>query len=125
MPMRENESMMDRARVTILLKAASAVAIAVIALSIPPAFAGDVAEVSIVKMQFEPRRLTIKQGTTVKWTNNEKRTSHSVLFEQEGLPESERFFPGESWERSFDKPGVYPYICGPHREMTGVIEVAP
>lgn len=96
--------------------------LAALVLAASQVIAGDVVEVSIVKMQFEPQRVKIKPGTTVKWVNNEKRTNHSILFTD--VPESERFFPGESWQRSFDKPGVYPYSCGPHPEMTGVVEVA-
>ncbi|MDO8608769.1 MAG: plastocyanin/azurin family copper-binding protein [Phaeospirillum sp.] len=88
-----------------------------------PAVAGESVRVGMDKMLFMPRTLTIKPGTTVEWVNDEKRTSHSVLFEKEGLPESDRLFPGESWKRTFDKSGVYPYRCGPHPEMTGVIEV--
>ena len=80
-------------------------------------------EVGIKDYQFEPAELKIKAGTTVKWVNNEKRTTHSVLFTGPGGFESERFFPGESWQRAFDKPGVYPYSCGPHPEMKGMIEV--
>lgn len=114
---------MDKTVVASMLKAASAAAVAVIALGISPADAGEVVEVSIVKMKFEPQQIKVRPGTTVKWVNNEKRSNHSVLFAQEGLPESERFFPGESWQRTFEKPGVYPYICGPHPEMTGVVEV--
>ena len=88
------------------------------------ASAGEVVEVGIEKMQFVPQLVKIKPGITVKWVNNEKRNNHSILFEKEGLPESDRLFPGEFWQRTFDKPGVYPYICGPHPEMTGVVEVA-
>jgi plastocyanin len=94
------------------------------ALAASLAGAGEVVEVSIEKMQFVPQLVKIKPGATVKWVNHEKRSNHSILFEKEGLPESERFFPGESWQRTFDKPGVYPYVCGPHPEMTGVVEVA-
>lgn len=94
------------------------------ALAASLASASEVVEVSIEKMQFVPQLVKIKPGTTVKWVNHEKRSNHSILFEKEGLPESERFFPGESWQRTFDKPGVYPYVCGPHPEMTGVVEVA-
>jgi plastocyanin len=114
---------MKKAVVASMFKAASAAAIAVIALTIAPADAGEVVEVGIAKMRFEPQQIKVKPGTTVKWVNNEKRNNHSILFAQEELPESERFFPGESWQRTFDKPGVYPYICGPHPEMTGVVEV--
>jgi plastocyanin len=89
-----------------------------------PAGAQDVVEVRIEKYQFVPNEVRVKPGTTVKWTNDEKRASHSVLFKGENGFESERMFPGESWERKFDKPGTYPYTCGPHPEMNGVVEVA-
>ena len=87
--------------------------------------AAETVEVVIDQMKFLPAQLKVKAGTTVRWVNKERRTNHSVWFQKEGLPESERFFPGESWSRTFAKPGVYPYICGPHPEMTGVIEVLP
>ena len=85
--------------------------------------AGETVEVGIDKMKFEPPQVRIKPGATVRWTNHERRNNHSILFEQEGYLESERLFPGESWQRTFEKPGVYPYKCGPHPEMTGVVEV--
>lgn len=80
-------------------------------------------EVLIREYRFEPARISIRAGTTVVWKNAEKRASHSVLFSGEGARESERIFPGESWSRSFDAPGVYHYSCGPHPEMAGTIEV--
>lgn len=80
-------------------------------------------EVLIREYRFEPARISIRAGTTVVWKNAEKRASHSVLFSGEGARESERIFPGESWSRSFDAPGVYHYSCGPHPEMSGTIEV--
>lgn len=78
-------------------------------------------EVTIADYRFQPAELRVRAGDTVKWTNREKRTSHSVLFE--GQPESERLFPDESWQRTFAKPGVYAYTCGPHPEMKGVVRV--
>ena len=67
----------------------------------------------------------MKAGTTVRWTNSERRTTHSVIFLAPLSFESERMFPGESWQDLFDKPGSYPYSCGPHPEMKGLIEVTP
>ncbi|EME71938.1 plastocyanin precursor [Paramagnetospirillum caucaseum] len=87
--------------------------------------AGDTVRVGMDKNLFMPQALRIKPGTTVEWVNDEKRTSHSVFFEQEGLEESDRLFPGESWKRTFDRPGTYPYRCGPHPEMVGTVEVTP
>ena len=83
----------------------------------------ETVEVSISDYKYEPATLSIKVGTTVRWVNNEKRVSHSILFTGTDGFESERFFPGESWERTFDKAGSYPYSCGPHPEMKGLIEV--
>ncbi len=89
------------------------------------AAAGEVVEVTIQNYKFQPEKLTVKAGTTVKWTNNEKRASHSIWFKGESIPESERLFSGDFHERTFDRPGTYPYTCGPHPEMHGVVEVTP
>lgn len=89
------------------------------------AAAADVIEVKIRDYKFVPERISVKPGTTVKWINEEKRASHSIWFRDERLPESERMFQGDSWERKFDKAGVYPYTCGPHPEMNGIVEVVP
>ena len=49
---------------------------------------------------FEPAELRIKAGDAVRWSNREKRTSHSGRFPlAEGGLESERMFPGESRQR--------------------------
>ena len=87
--------------------------------------AATAAEVRIKDYKFVPEKITVKAGETVKWTNDEKRASHSIWFKAEGLPESERMLNGDAWERKFDKPGTYPYTCGPHPEMKGVVEVTP
>lgn len=79
--------------------------------------------VEIRNYKFEPASVTVKAGTRVKWVNAEKRTSHSVWFKEEGLAESERFFPDESWSRTFERPGTYRYTCGPHPEMLGTVVV--
>ena len=86
--------------------------------------AADVVDVRMREYRFVPEKIVVKAGTAVRWTNDEKRASHSVLFPAEKL-ESERLLNGESWERRFDRPGVYPYTCEPHPEMKGTIEVLP
>lgn len=80
-------------------------------------------DVGIKDYKYDPPEVKVKVGTAVKWLNNEKRTSHSILFTGPGGFESDRIFPGESWQRVFDRPGSYPYTCGPHPEMKGRIEV--
>lgn len=86
-------------------------------------WAQGVVDVVVRDYRFSPAELRVKPGTTVKWSNDEKRVSHSVLFLGADGFESERMFPGDSWQRVFDKPGRYPYTCGPHPEMKGVVEV--
>lgn len=81
------------------------------------------AQVSIKKFKFIPQVLEIKKGQSVRWTNNEKRQYHSVWFKALGDEESEYLFPEDTFEKTFDKPGEYDYVCGPHPEMTGKIIV--
>ena len=79
--------------------------------------------VEIYKFAFTPQEITISPGTTVRWFNKEKRQYHSVWFEQLGEPEPDYLFPDDSYDRKFDKTGSFPYRCGPHPKMTGVVHV--
>ena len=76
--------------------------------------------VKLYKYNFCPANVTIKSGTTVRWVNVDKRTSHSVWLKQAKIDESERFFPEEIWEFTFVSPGKYPYLCGPHWKDEGM-----
>ncbi len=79
--------------------------------------------VTIKKFKFIPQEITIKRGQTVRWENREKRQFHSVWFEELGEEESDYFFPDEFYEREFKQTGSFPYRCGPHPEMTGIVHV--
>ena len=81
------------------------------------------AQVEIFKFKFIPQEITVKKGTRIRWTNKEKRQYHSVWFELLGEPEPEYIFPDETFERSFNESGTFPYRCGPHPKMTGVVHV--
>lgn len=96
-----------------------------LALALTTAFAGEpgVTEVEIIKFKFTPQEVTIKAGDKVRWINKEKRQYHSVWFEALGEPEPDYLFPDESYEREFKEKGDFPYRCGPHPEMTGVVHV--
>ncbi|WP_308254756.1 plastocyanin [Geminocystis sp. GBBB08] len=81
-------------------------------------------------LAFQPAKITIQTGDTVKWVNN-KLAPHNVVFDSsvkntaklshKGLA----FSAGESFETTFSEPGVYPYYCEPHRGagMAGTITV--
>jgi plastocyanin len=95
-----------------------------LALSAPLAVAGgETTVISIKDFKFSPPEITVPVGATVRWENDEKRQYHSVWFEAQGDPEPDYFFPGESYQRTFDRVGAFPYRCGPHPEMTGVVKV--
>ena len=84
--------------------------------------------VKLYKYTFCPPNIEIKKGTTVRWVNVDRRTSHSVWLKQAGKEESERFFPEELWSYTFNEPGKFPYLCGPHwkqEKMYGHVTVTP
>jgi len=88
------------------------------------AFAGGDNQLVIIKdYKFVPQEITIKRGQILRWENREKRQYHSVWFEAQGEPQPDYFFPDESYEREFRQVGSFPYRCGPHPEMTGVVHV--
>ena len=86
--------------------------------------ASDKSLVIIKKFKFIPQEITIKQGETVQWENQEKRQYHSVWFEAQGEEEPDDYlFAGDSYERKFKQVGSFPYRCGPHPEMIGTVHV--
>ena len=90
------------------------------------AVAGEDAELLVVikDYKFIPQEITLKQGQTLRWENREKRQYHSVWFEAQGEEEPEDYlFPEDSYEREFKQIGSFPYRCGPHPEMTGIVHV--
>lgn len=84
--------------------------------------------VTMYKYNFCPAQITVPLGTTLRWVNVDKRTSHSVLVKASGEPESDRAFPEEAIEFTFLTAGDQDYLCGPHWEtqkMIGMVTVLP
>jgi len=91
------------------------------------------------QLAFEPKKLTIKPGDTIKWVNN-KVPPHNVVFDPTKNPTKDAALakalshkklllsPGQSVETTFpaDAPaGDYTFYCVPHRGagMIGKITV--
>ncbi|WP_298850002.1 plastocyanin/azurin family copper-binding protein [uncultured Ruegeria sp.] len=94
----------------------------------PSSTVEDAEVVLMYKYNFCPFELTVKAGTTVRWVNVDKRTSHSVLLKDGSEPESDRLFPEEAVDLTFLTPGPQDYLCGPHWEtqnMIGMVTVEP
>jgi outer membrane protein OmpA-like peptidoglycan-associated protein/plastocyanin len=74
--------------------------------------------VSISNYSFVPQKLIVAVGTTVTWTNKDAVT-HTVKFPDK----DQTIATGQSFTRTFGKPGEYTYICGIHTSMKGTIVV--
>jgi plastocyanin len=82
--------------------------------------------VMISNFAFEPQQLNITMNTSVIWTN-EDNAPHTIVTDKEApvAISSEPFKKGETFEFNFTTAGSYPYHCGIHPSMTGVILVSP
>lgn len=90
------------------------------------------------QLAFEPASITVKAGETVRFVNDSA-LPHTVTADPAkarkpdsvSLPEGAEIFDsgnlaaGESFSRTFTKPGTYRYFCIPHEMagMTGTIIV--
>ncbi|MBI3969083.1 MAG: cytochrome P460 family protein [Chloroflexi bacterium] len=61
---------------------------------------------------FLPARTTVKTGTPVTWTNDD-RVIHNVTA-SDGSYFSGPMKPGGTFSRTFDRPGTYEYLCSLH-----------
>ncbi|MSP14878.1 MAG: hypothetical protein EXR62_18205 [Chloroflexi bacterium] len=70
---------------------------------------------------FLPEKLTVKVGDTIKWTNVDE-AEHTITAKDKSF-DSGVIKIGSSFSRTFDKAGVYEYLCSTHPAMKGVVEV--
>ncbi len=85
-------------------------------------------EVSVVDTEadyttwgFDPPTVTIAAGDTVRWINR-GRIDHNIWLKDQSF-NSEIMHTGDSVEHPFTTPGTYPYLCGLHPSMSGVVIV--
>jgi len=107
---------------TILRKAAAALpAAAALQPQSKPVAGGEMVQAAIANFAFTPKEMTIKAGSTVRWTNKDDIahtvTSDSKLFSSPVLDTNQTF------QFTFEKPGRFFYFCKLHPTMTGVITV--
>jgi plastocyanin len=95
-----------------------------------PAGAEECAKVHEVQMTFidatgfKPQTVTIQVGDCVRWLNVTG-IEHSVVAVDRSF-HTGILMPGTTGiVIEFKKPGVYPYICGPHPPMVGKVIVEP
>ena len=88
----------------------------------PAATQPETREVTIASFVFSPASITVKAGTTVKWTNKDS-APHSIVSSDGQFAASAVLSNGGSYQLKFDKPGTYAYACGLHPSMSGTIIV--
>jgi len=90
---------------------------------LPGMASADTFEVVMKDYKYIPSEVTIKVGDTVRWVNKERRQYHTIWFKEQGEKETPEWYPGEVYEKTFNEPGDYPYICGPHYEDRGMVGI--
>jgi plastocyanin len=75
--------------------------------------------VTLLATSFSPPATKVAVGDTVTWVWD-GRVQHDVVFDDG--PSSRRQRNG-TWQRAFDRPGTYNYVCTLHRNMTGRVVV--
>ncbi len=105
------------------LRAASALALLVLASPANASTAGDPHRVEMLDNVFAPRIVRVPVGGLVEWTN-EGRTLHNVTAD-DGAFASANLEPGEVFATSFGSEGAFPFHCSLHGSpgvgMTGVV----
>jgi plastocyanin len=90
------------------------------------AVAQPVVDVDISNFTFTPAQLTVKAGSTIRWTNGGhlENIIHSVNFPAAGI-DSGVLHHSDQFTHRFTTPGTYPYICQIHPFMHGTVVVTP
>jgi plastocyanin len=87
---------------------------------------GAVTKVTLKNIQFNPKTVTVKAGTTVEWVNDDS-VSHDVTKDTGPGPQfssgSGNLAGGDTYKITFKTPGTVSYECTVHPGMTGTIVV--
>jgi plastocyanin len=78
-------------------------------------------DVKIDNFTFGPAELTVKAGTTVRWTNRDD-IPHTVV-SPDKVFKSKVLDTDEQFSFTFSTPGTFPYFCSIHPKMTGKVVV--
>lgn len=85
----------------------------------------DTAVVRVAGMRFTPAIVTIRAGQSVTWVFEDNELPHNVT--GTGAATSVLRSPileSGTYTKRFDDPGIYPYECTLHPDMTGTVQVS-
>ena len=83
--------------------------------------AAKAVQVEMRTMTFNPKRIEVAAGSTVRWTNNDQLV-HTITAD-DGSWDSGPIEPGKTWTHTFTQPGAYAFHCTPHPFMKAVVVV--
>ena len=85
-------------------------------------------QVVVRDLSFMPDEITISEGTTVSWVNEDEQ-GHTITHGEDGVPLAEALVDeplnaGQAVTYTFEEPGTYPVTCKIHQElqMTVIVE---
>lgn len=92
------------------------------------AVAPSTVAIAIKGFIFQPGDITVKPGTTIRWTNEDEILHTATSGAPPGTADNrfngEMDGKGKSFSVKLDQPGTYEYFCSRHNSMTGRITVA-
>ena len=91
----------------------------------PASTAQPVRESDIINFTLED--FTVSVGTTVTWINRDGEfhtTTSGIPLDKDGIWDSSILDQNQRFSFTFDQPGVFPYWCWVHSDMTATITVA-
>ena len=99
----------------------SVVAMLAIALTMSAVAFGATKKVGVRGLKFSPKTVTVKRGTTVRWS-----WSGSIPHNVVGKGFKSKTAGKVTFSKRFTKKGTYRYVCTIHKAqgMTGVIKVS-
>ncbi|WP_255196260.1 halocyanin domain-containing protein [Halorarius litoreus] len=68
-------------------------------------------------LKFSPPAIVVDQGTLVRWTWTGQGGRHNVVERDDRFRSEYHDSEGSTFERTFEKTGVFPYYCEPHRTL--------
>jgi len=80
--------------------------------------AATILNIGMTDSQYVPRNIVVKAGTTIVWTNNG--SLHHTVTADAGTFTSGILLPGQTYSRTFNTVGTYPYYCVFHGAPAGV-----
>jgi plastocyanin len=91
-----------------------------------PGASGGVVKVDMKNIQFDPKTVTVKKGTTVEWVNQDS-VSHDVVKQSGPGPKfssgTGNIGSGGTYKQTFNAAGTIKYVCTVHPGMAGTIVV--